>query len=140
MLVDIINDMLDMSDKGYFCGQIILKLALGDDAPPDLIRALGGLSGGMGFSGHNCGALTGGCCLLGYFASKGEDDELPSAYLNEMITVLVDWFKAETAEWGGIDCADILQGNAANQITRCPALVQGALEKAVELADEFGVL
>ncbi|WMT83604.1 C-GCAxxG-C-C family protein [Terrisporobacter mayombei] len=40
---------------------------------PDLIRAMGGLIGGLGFNQKICGALTGGVCILGYFASKGED-------------------------------------------------------------------
>lgn len=49
---ELFDRMLEMSRKGYFCSQILLKLALEMTRKrknPDLIRAMGGLCGGMGF-------------------------------------------------------------------------------------------
>jgi C_GCAxxG_C_C family probable redox protein len=113
---ELFDRMLEMSRKGYFCSQILLKLALEDEEKenPDLIRAMGGLCGGMGFSGGLCGALTGGACLLGYYLCKGEDDEMEDEHANEKITKLVRWFEEQIgSEYGGTDCAVILDGAAA---------------------------
>ena len=71
---DVFGRMLELSRKGYFCAQILMQLALdaeGKDCP-ELIRAMGGLNAGIGFSGGPCGALTGGACFLAYF-SEGLD-------------------------------------------------------------------
>lgn len=137
--MDTFERMLDLSEKGFYCGQILMLLALEaeDRHNPDLIRAMGGLSGGLGFSGRVCGALTGGCCLIGYYASKGEPEELEDCNCQAMIARLVDWFQGEVGEeYGGIDCDCILGGDVARRLTRCPGIVQSVYQKVMEILDE----
>ncbi len=127
--------------QGFYCSQIILIEGLemlGKDNP-DLLRAMHGLAGGLGFSGELCGALTGGVCLLGLYAGKGLPEEPPDARLNLMINELVEWFKGEYGlRYGGVRCVEILQDNPALQATRCPEMVQAVLQKSRELLVENG--
>ena len=76
--MELFDRMLELSGQGFYCAQILLILALEAEGKenPDLVRAMSGLNGGLGFSGNVCGALTGGCCLLGYFCGKGEAEEM----------------------------------------------------------------
>ena len=72
--MELFDRMLELSGQGFYCAQILMILALESEGKedPDLIRAMSGLNGGLGFSGRVCGALTGGCCFLGCFCGKGE--------------------------------------------------------------------
>ena len=136
---ELFDRMLDMSQKGYFCSQILLKLALEEEEKenPDLLRAMGGLVGGMGYSGNVCGAWTGGACLLGYYLCKGEDDELEDEQANEKIAEFVRWFQEEIGgEYGGTSCDAILDGNPSNKLMRCPKIVERVYEKVMELMAE----
>ena len=113
-----------------------MQLALdaeGKDCP-ELIRAMGGLNAGIGFSGGPCGALTGGACFLAYF-SEGLDGRERDAMLREFH----DWFRERTAEYGGESCDRILAGDPSNQLRRCPALVQEVYGKCVELLEARGL-
>lgn len=140
--MDILERMLELSREGYFCAQILLIMALESEGKedPDLVRAMGGLNGGLGNSGDICGALTGGACLLSYYAGKGESDEIEHPSCNAMITALRNWFQEYTAEFGGYTCRCILEGDDRNKIQRCPMLVSAVMEKAMELLEENGVI
>ncbi len=52
--------------QGYCCSQIMAILTLRnmgrEDA--DVVRAMGGLCYGLGYSGDTCGVLSGGACIL----------------------------------------------------------------------------
>ncbi|MDD4716024.1 MAG: C-GCAxxG-C-C family protein [Oscillospiraceae bacterium] len=136
---DMFGKLLELSQKGYFCSQILILLALEEEEKenPDLVRAMGGLCGGMGFSGGVCGCLTGGACLLGYYLCKGEDDEMEDERANEKIAQFVRWFEEEAGgKYGGTACSCILDGNPANKMTRCPGIVQHTYEKVMEILSE----
>ena len=135
--MDVMERMLELSRQGYYCAQILLILALESEGKedPDLVRAMGGLNGGLGNTGGLCGCLTGGACFLSYFAGKGEADELPHPELDAMIRSLQDWFRDYTAEYGGMDCRCILQGDNRNKIQRCPLLMEGTLQTCMELLE-----
>ena len=106
-----------------------------------LIRVARALAGGLGFSGETCGALTGGACLLGLYAGKGEATEPDDPRLDLMVQVLVAWFKEEHGRtYGGIRCDDILAGEPANMKARCPNLVLTTYEKANELLRVYEVV
>ena len=127
--------------QGFYCSQILMLQGLEQmgKSNPDLIRAMHGLAGGLGFSGELCGALSGGASLLGLYAGKGDAEQPEDPRLDFMITDLVKWFKAEYSErFGGIRCAEILAGNNQNQATVCPILVTGVLQKVKELLVENG--
>jgi len=135
--------MLELKQQGFYCSQILLSMALQDrgESNPALIRAARALAGGLGFSGETCGALTGGACLLGLYAGKGEADEPDNPRLDQMVQALVEWFKEEHGQnYGGIRCDDILVGEPANMKTRCPNLVLTTYEKANDLLRAYEVV
>lgn len=137
--MDLFDRMLELSAQGYYCAQILMILALELEGKEnsDLIRAVSGLNGGLGFSGQLCGALTGGCCLLGYFTGKGEDEEIEDPDSSRMIKELVSWFEENIGNaYGGCRCDEILEGNPANKMQRCPEVVEGVFTKCLELLQE----
>lgn len=140
--MDVFDRMLELSQEGYFCAQILLILALESEGKecPDLVRAMGGLNGGIGNTGNICGSLTGGACFLSYYAGKGEADELEHPECSKMISELVEWFQEYTAEYGGCTCHKLLSGNNKNRLQLCPAIMSAVLEKCMELLEGHGVL
>lgn len=141
--MDLFDRMLELSSQGFYCAQILMILALESEGKedPDLIRAVSGLNGGLGFTGHVCGALTGGCCLLGYFLGKGEVEEIENPEAADMIRQLVEWFEERIGgQYAGCSCQDILEGNPVNKMQRCPEVVEGVFRKCMEILQEHGVL
>ena len=133
--------MIELAQQGFYCSQILLFLGLETQgkSDPDLIRAMNGLAGGLGFSGDVCGALTGGACLLGLYAGRGTPDEEADPKLDLMITELVEWFSEKFGEmYGGIQCSAILDDDPGNRTARCPTLVVGVYEKVKSLLVENG--
>ncbi|HPF07707.1 MAG TPA: C-GCAxxG-C-C family protein [Spirochaetota bacterium] len=131
--------IVELAGQGFFCSQILLQMgldALGRENP-ELIKAIGGLPGGLGFCGKNCGALTGGACLISLYAGKGTAEETPDIRLNEMISKLVNWFdETYGSVYGGINCRDIIENNPANMKERCPQMVLATYEKVKEILIE----
>ncbi len=139
--MDDIDKLINLRKQGFYCSQIIMLQGLEQmgKSNPDLIRAMHGLAGGLGFSGELCGALTGGAALLGVYTGKGIPEEQENLHLMFMAEDLVKWFKAEYSEkFGGIRCAEILAGNNQNQMIRCPILIIGVLQKVYELLEKNG--
>lgn len=133
--------MLELAGQGLHCSQILLCLGLEAQGKenPDLIRAMAGLAGGVGFCGDICGALTGGACFLALYAGRGTLDEEEDIKLNVMINELVDWFTQEFSEcYGGIHCREILADDPRNQTSRCPRIVTGTYDKVKLLLVENG--
>lgn len=129
--------------QGFHCAQILLTLGLELQGKenPDLLRAMTGLAGGLGFCGKNCGALTGAVCLLGLFAGRGSLEERENQELNPMIQELIDWFETSLGkEFGGIDCHTILRGDPWNRMTRCPRLVSETYLRAKQILTDRGFL
>jgi C_GCAxxG_C_C family probable redox protein len=139
--MDDLEYMGEIKAQGFFCSQILLKMGLelqGKDNP-DLIRAVHGLAGGLGFTGELCGALSGGTCLLGLYAGKGLPEEEQDPRLVPMITDLVQWFKQEYGQsYGGIRCEDIVGDSSKNMATRCPVVVAATYQRVKELLVENG--
>ena len=138
---ELLFKMMQWSQQGFFCSQILLLLAMErlQRDNPELIRAMGGLNGGVGFSGRLCGALTGGACLISLYAGKGEAEEQEDSQVNDLIRQLADWFQMEAcAAYAGCNCTDILEENPNNRMTRCPQLVQQTFEKATALLTQAG--
>lgn len=128
--------MLELSSQGFHCSQILIRLGLEAQGKenPDLVRAMEGLAGGVGFCGDTCGALTGGACLLALYAGRGLPGEEPDPRLNLMISELHEWFSDEFAScYGGIHCSQILDDDPANQRARCPGIVTRTYDKVTSL-------
>jgi C_GCAxxG_C_C family probable redox protein len=131
--------MMQLAGQGFHCSQILLILGLEAQGKsnPDLIRAMSALAGGLGFSGDTCGALTGGCCLLGLYAGRGTSEEEEDPRLNVMIGELVDWFsEGFGSRFGGIHCDAILDSDPRSRQTRCPNMVLETYAKVKTLLME----
>lgn len=89
--------LMELGMQGFECSQILMMLALETDGceNPDLIRAMSGLTGGMGHCQKECGALTGGCCVLGYFAGRGSTEEIEHNQFQKIVQDYVNWFQEE---------------------------------------------
>jgi C_GCAxxG_C_C family probable redox protein len=136
--------ILQLTRDGFCCSQSILMMGLEYDGreDPDLIRAMGGLCGGLGGSGEACGALTGACCLLGLFLSKGEAGETADPDCRAIIALFVDWFRGEAVSdcAGCLACRDILKGDQGRRQTVCPGLIHRCYEKAMSMLAEHGAI
>ena len=129
--------------QGFHCSQIIMILGLEWQGKnnPDLIRAMNGLAGGLGFNGKNCGTLTGGVCVLALYGGRGDLEERENHQLNDMIQELVEWFEETFGkEYGGIDCEHIMNRDPWNRLTRCPDVVIKTYFKVKEILEEHGFL
>ncbi len=130
--------VMDLAMQGFECSQILVQISLEAQGSenPALISAMTGLTGGMG-CGKTCGALTGGCCVLGLYAGKDSAEHNADETMQAMLAQYVDWFEAEhTARFGGTDCAGIVQDDMRNRMTRCPTIVMASLEKLKEILAE----
>jgi C_GCAxxG_C_C family probable redox protein len=132
--------MIELAQQGFHCSEILLFMGLEAQGKtdPDLIRAVSGLAGGVGFSGETCGALTGGACLLGLYAGRGSAEELDDPKLKCMIQDLVEWFSRKHGEaYGGIRCRDITHDDPNIQATKCPRIVGGTYKKVRSILSEY---
>jgi Putative redox-active protein (C_GCAxxG_C_C) len=132
--------MFELSQKGYYCSQILLSLALETQGKedPDLIRAMAGLARGAGADAGTCGTLTGAACLLALYAGKGQDQEEEREELWPMLHQLWEWFEDEVASrYGGSSCGEILQdGTPARQ--RCGPIIARTYAKAMQILVDNG--
>lgn len=142
MMTDLTVRMLQLTQKGYGCSQILMRLFLearGEDNPP-LVRAMAGLAYGCGAGRASCGTLTGACCVLALYAGKGDDDEPGSERLMLMLQELSDWFDEHVGRaHGGITCDRIVgaEGPTAAR-RRCAAIVADTYAKTLEILTANG--
>ena len=136
-----LEQMKEMKAQGFYCSQILIKLGLELQGleNPELVRAMHGLAGGLGFTGELCGALSGGVSLLSLYAGKGLPEEIEDPRLNLMIMNLVNWFKQEYIPlYGSIRCQEILAVTDSGQPPPCPLLVAATFQRVKELLVENG--
>ena len=141
--MDLFDRVMELSRYGYFCSQIlaILGLELAGEENPKLVQAMGGLDGGVGYSKNNCGCLTGGACLISYFTGKASDFEVESPDHKPALAEFTQWFQDEImAEYGGINCEDIIGNNAAKRVEYCPQIIAASFEKCMQILEDRGLL
>lgn len=134
--------MAELAQQGFLCSQILLQMGLEAQGKSnqELIKALTSLPGGLGFCGKNCGALSGGACLIALYTGKGSPEEIADSRLNTMIEELVKWFEATYIPvYGGIDCSNILEGDLQNKPQRCPQIVFDTYQKVKEILATNGI-
>lgn len=136
--------MFELHQQGFNCSQILLQLGLEARGAqnPDLIRAMNGLGGGLGFSGKTCGALTGGVCLLSLYTGRGKPEEEAHDRFLLMINELVDWFEDTIGPaHGGINCQDIIGEDLKTKTInpKCSSIVTATYEKVREILESNGV-
>lgn len=140
---DMETRFMELALSGFECSQIMMMMALEmeEKENPDLIRAMGGLTGGMGRTGGCCGALTGGAAVLGYFTARGEQEELEHEKSLEIIAAYVQWFEERWGEeYQGSNCRDIIGGDFSKCLPVCAPLVQECFGKVLEILEAYGVL
>ena len=126
----------ELAQQGFCCSQVLVILGLEAQGKtdPDLVRAVHGLCGGIGWSGDTCGTLTGAACVLSLYAGRGLVEETADWRLGAMLRDLVEWFTSECgALYGGIRCETILAGSPVNKQVRCPGIIAGTWERVKEL-------
>ena len=141
--IDLFLRMAELSKQGFQCAQILMMLGLESEGKEnsDLLRAIGGLNNGLADTSDTCGALSGCCCLISYFAGKGDADELEDPSLSSMISEFANWFKEEYGKlYGGHICAEILNDDPKNKLARCPEIVKASYFKAMEILEKADVI
>lgn len=141
--MDLFDRIMELSRYGYFCAEIlaILTLETTGDENPGWVKAMGGLNGGVGFSGGCCGCLSGGCCVLSYFTGKSDDALAGDPNHKAAMAEFVEWFTDEMlVQYGGTDCETITGGNPAKRVEYCPAIIAETYQKCMEILEERGLL
>ena len=126
--------------QGDACSHILPKLALEalGRENPDLVRALSALAVGMG-RGLVCGSLTGGCCVLGLYGGRADENETVHPRFDLMIEEFTGWFEREmTEKYGGVNCRDIINFDFALKQQRCPEIILESWQKIKEILAEHG--
>ena len=139
--MDDLEQMMEFKTQGFSCSQVILKMALEMQGKenPDLIRAMQGLAGGLGYTGDVCGGLTGAVCMLGLYAGRGLPEEEDEPRLMFMIEDLLKWFKQEYGvPCGGIHCENLVGQDRKKVAEICPNLIAATYQRAKELLVENG--
>ncbi len=136
---DNMTTVIQLSELGFCCSQILLTMGLKEQAKenPDLIRAMGGLCGGVGNSGKNCGAFTGGACLLSLYVGRGKVDEEMESFGPYMMAQYVRWFEEEHPE--GVDCMSIINNDSNNIPLTCPNLICSVYEKVEQILKNYDI-
>ena len=132
--------MMELDYNGYYCSQILLILALEAQgkSDPDLVRAMGGLAHGSGFTDGFCGTLSGAACLLSLYAGKGKDQEYEDENLKFMLRDLYDWFEFTFGRrYGDVTCEAIV-GDRTEIRQRCAEVVAETYGKVLELLSSGG--
>jgi C_GCAxxG_C_C family probable redox protein len=130
----------ELALKGYKCSHILIQIGLDAQGKtnPELLRAMSGLANGMS-DGLTCGALTGGCCLIGLYAGMDGEGHDEHGRLPLMLEEYTEWFREEFGRsYGGTDCAQIMQDDPRLRVERCPSLILQAVKKAREILEANG--
>ncbi len=141
--MDLYDKIIELAGKGYHCSQIIMILTLETigEEHPHIIQTLGGLGGGIGYTGDTCGCLTGGACAISYFLGKREPEDTEDAQMKPAVQELVQWFQEETTpEFGGTDCRYITNLNTEAIMRICPELVAKTYLKVVDILVKRGII
>lgn len=137
---DAIVWMMELRQKGYYCSQILLLLALRLQGKenPDLVRAMSGLARGTTGRLGVCGTLTGAACLLAFYAARGSDEEKENDQYPGMLKELWTWFE-ETygSQYGGVTCGEILS-DGTDPRQRCGPIIAETYAKAMDILTSHG--
>ena len=96
--MDLYERIMELGSMGYHCSQIIMIMTLETigEENPQLVKAMGGLGGGIGYCGDTCGCLTGSACAIGYFLGNLAPEEKEDAQMKPAVQELYQWFRQKT--------------------------------------------
>jgi C_GCAxxG_C_C family probable redox protein len=120
----------ELTMQGFSCSQVILMMTMdqiGMDEDENLVRAMKGLTQGMGV-GHACGIVTGAACAFSLAAgARGASELFPLFY---------QWFYENYGEaCGGINCLELLDGDINSRLRVCPEMISASWGKVSELLE-----
>lgn len=141
--MDLMDRILELSRQGYYCAQIlaILFLETIGEENPQLVRAMGGLNGGIGNSGDICGCMGAGCCLISCLTGKPSADQMDDPQHKSAMGEFTQWFCNEMElEYTATDCRDIIGTNLAKRVQVCPQIIAGTYEKIMEILETRNLL
>lgn len=100
---------IELFKQRLHCSQVLAmvgleKLGVTD---PSVIKALGAFGGGIGGTGHICGALVGAASVIGSLYSRGSLEEKENPRMWAATKAVMKHFEELTAAHGGIDCNQI---------------------------------
>ena len=102
---------------------------------------MGGLINGGGYSGGDCGCMSGGACLISYITGKGGENESELRGHVSALCHFTHWFAEEMKErYGGTDCGEILGGDQRRKMERCPEIMALSFEKCIEILSGKGLI
>lgn len=100
---------IELFKQRLHCSQVLAMVGLEklgvDD--PSVIRALGSFGGGIGGTGHICGALVGATSVIGTLYSRSSLEEKENPRMWAATKAVMKSFEELSAEYGGIDCGQI---------------------------------
>ena len=129
--MDLYERIMELGSMGYHCSQIIMIMTLETigEENPQLVKAMGGLGGGIGYCGDTCGCLTGSAC------------EKEDAQMKPAVQELYQWFRQKTEEeFGAFYCKDITHLDWGVIMEKCPGLIADTYTKVMEILTEREVL
>jgi hypothetical protein len=132
---EVMDRIAELAGKGYFCSQVLITLALDAQgkSDPDLVRTMDGIAHGCWYPEGQCGAWSGGACLIALYAGKGTDDEEADDAFLSMLADLGKWFiETVTERYGGITCG-VIMAEKSEIPARCRRTVRDVYEHVVEL-------
>ena len=141
--MDLYERIMELGSMGYHCSQIIMIMTLETigEENPQLVKALGGLGGGIGYCGDTCGCLTGSACAIGYFLGNLAPEEKEDAQMKPAVQELYQWFRQKTEEeFGAFYCKDITHLDWGVIMEKCPGLIADTYTKVMEILTEREVL
>lgn len=131
-------------ERGYHCGESVLKAVLEltnqPDLPPDVVRLASGFCEGLGGSRCICGALAGGVMALGMLAGRRESSEPwePSYYAAAELRKR--WVEDQSAE----SCDEVVRRIGGMHLperwAHCTMLVGRTARWVIEIAERDGLL
>jgi hypothetical protein len=128
MELTIENKVMDLVLQQKCCAQIIMLIGLEarQSKNVELVQAMKGLCYGL-HSQYDCGALSGGACLLALF------NETYAPLTNKE---LVTWFKGK---YGSVRCEDII-GQGYKMSDKCLKIISETCEQCFEILQRNNLL
>jgi len=108
---------IHLFEQRMHCSQVLAMVGLeklGVDEP-SVIKALGAFGGGIGGTGHVCGALVGATSVIGALYSRASLEEKENPRMWPVAKAVVTHFEELTAPFGGIACGQIARVDWMNR-------------------------
>lgn len=104
---------IELFKQRLHCSQVLAMVGLEklgvDD--PSVIKALGAFGGGIGGTGHVCGALVGAASVIGTLYSRSSLEEKENPRMWSATKAVMKHFEELAAPHGGINCCQIARVN-----------------------------